>query len=231
MFGLVRSLCRPVLDALFPQFCILCKREGFVLCSDCENALVPNIVLACSLCHSPSFLGQTCTTCDSVLDAVVALSSYETPIIQALITAYKYEYVRALEPSIALFIDRFFRKNTITFPYDYLVPIPLHYRKFAERGFNQAEEVARMLSRHIFIPLSSPLRRVRHTKPQAHLEKEARIENAKSLFRVTSVEEVVGKRILLVDDVYTTGATMQACARALLAAGATAVGGFVLARG
>jgi ComF family protein len=114
--------------------------------------------------------------------------------------------------------------------WDGLVPVPLHWMRRLRRGFNQAEVLARAVGRRHRLPvLRSALRRVRGTPPQQG-DAGARRANVRDAFAVPNRGAVAGKRLLLVDDVFTTGATANACARAILAAGADAVGILTLAR-
>jgi ComF family protein len=105
--------------------------------------------------------------------------------------------------------------------FDALVPVPLHKRRLMERGFNQAELLAQAVGKQKNIPVLPALKRVRETGQQAKLEKERRIENMEGAFQ--NCERVRGMRLLLVDDVCTTGATARACISALSSAGAKSV--------
>lgn len=114
--------------------------------------------------------------------------------------------------------------------WDALVPVPLHWWRQWRRGFNQAELLARVVGRRYELPvLGRVLRRVRATPPQQG-DPETRRQNVREAFHVRAPARVAGKRLLLVDDVFTTGATANACARALLRAGAADVGVLTLAR-
>jgi ComF family protein len=111
-----------------------------------------------------------------------------------------------------------------------VVPVPLHVSRLAERGFNQSALIARRLARHLGAPLLPlALARVRETPPQATLNREARIANVADAFRARQPERVERRVVLLVDDVRTTGATMEACTRVLMAAGAASVACAVVA--
>jgi ComF family protein len=114
---------------------------------------------------------------------------------------------------------------------DAIVPVPLHPRRHAERGFNQAELIAHIAADFIGKPVATTLRRTRYTENQAKLPKEEREKNIAGAFARHRGADAAGKRVLLVDDVYTTGATMQECARVLKAAGAISVSGFAVAHG
>jgi len=115
---------------------------------------------------------------------------------------------------------------------DMIIPVPLHKKRYAERGFNQATLLARELKKVIQVPVKTKrLARAKNTPHQARLNREGRLKNVENAFRILSPEKIQGKQILLVDDVYTTGATMQTCAEVLLEAGAKDVYGWTLARG
>jgi ComF family protein len=114
---------------------------------------------------------------------------------------------------------------------DLVVPVPLHPRRLRERGFNQSLLLARQVSKRQSIPLDfTSLQRVRQTAPQTRLSGPERRKNVRGAFRVTAPESVAGRRVLLVDDVFTTGATIQECTESLLEAGAKEVCVLTLAR-
>jgi ComF family protein len=141
-----------------------------------------------------------------------------------LIHLYKYAKVRTLaRPLSGLLMQALAREEA----FDAVAPVPLYWRRRLQRGFNQAELLARELSRRTGIPLVKPLSRVRPTPAQAGLSNSARRQNVARAFRSQSVQ---GKRILLIDDVMTTGATAASCALALKQAGARRVALLTVAR-
>ena len=113
---------------------------------------------------------------------------------------------------------------------DYIVPVPLHYRRFFKRGYNQSEVIASMLAKQLNKPYKNLLKRTRSTQRQATLSREERLKNLQGAFAVKKPAHVSGKKILLVDDVLTTGATLHACAEALQQAGSAEILVFTLAR-
>jgi len=157
----------------------------------------------------------------------------EKESIGKLIHILKYEYAEDVMEAISVLLNIFVTEYTHIFPQvDMIVPVPLHTKRFVERGFNQASLISEALSTHIQIPVEQHiLFRIRHTPHQAKLERTARLKNVKGAFHVDLPDRIRGMRVLLVDDVYTTGATMQACAKALHDAGASCIYGFTLARG
>ena len=113
---------------------------------------------------------------------------------------------------------------------DYIVPVPLHYRRFFKRGYNQSEVLASMLAKQLNKPYKNLLKRTHSTQRQATLSREERLKNLQGAFAVKNPAHVSGKKILLVDDVLTTGATLHACAEALQQAGSAEILVFTLAR-
>ncbi len=113
---------------------------------------------------------------------------------------------------------------------DMIVPVPLHWQRYLQRSYNQSALLAKMLSRKIDIPYKNPLKRIRKTPRQATLSRQERLNNLNGAFIVPDPTKVAGKKILLVDDVLTTGATLHCCAEALLNAGAESVVIFTVAR-
>ncbi len=170
-----------------------------------------------------------CTVCRESLvnfDTAYSFGSYEGPL-RKLIHLLKYAKVETL----ALPLSRLLvRAIPIDQRFDAIIAMPMHWRKRWERGFNQAELLARPLAKRYGLKLSTNLRRKRYTKPQAGLTEPQRQENLKDSFAVKKPESIARKHILLVDDVFTTGATLRAAAGALKVAGAAHVSALTLAR-
>lgn len=205
-------------DAIFPQFCALCECEGFGLCPECERKLeLPGLFLAIE---------------GGSLTSVRSLVKYEPDQeLGKIIELLKYQYAAEAAGAVQRLVYRWFKQQTPLARPDLVVPIPLHRRRQAERGFNQAAVIAVAVARAVVAPMEdSVLVRSRATKQQAKLNRAARLQNTANAFAVKKPTLVQGRSIWLVDDVYTTGSTMQAAAQALQAVGAT-VHGFTLARG
>lgn len=230
-----RTLLGVIGDLLFPIVCLGCeKKEGNWVCHDCRTAIPCVGVLCCPICHRETPYGLPCATCRprSSLDRLVAVTPYHhTWIIGRVIETWKYAFASSLSTVPTDMIDRFFRLTPdIVGAPDIVVPVPLHGRRFAERGFNQAEILGRAVAEKCTLPFRHLLVRRRYTSQQARLNREERIANVEGAFACTS-DSLLGKQVVLVDDVYTTGSTMQECARVLKGAGATSIVGFVVARG
>jgi len=234
----------PVLDLVFPAVCPVCATRSDdpahrPFCGPCWAALPIGLGPGCAVCGEP-FPGLDgtlpCAACRRAPPPYAfarAVAAYRDGMREA-IHGLKYggRTVLAL-PLGRLLADA----GPAVVPValrewaDGLVPVPLHPARLAERGFNQAELLAAPCRTAWGLPvLGQALARTRATLPQTDLDAEARRANVRDAFRVRRPAEVAGRRLLLVDDVLTTGATAGAAARALRAAGAAAVGVLALAR-
>jgi len=216
-------------QALLPQDCLLCQASSgaSLLCADCARELPAN-TSACPRCAAP---GPCATECGACLadpphyDASRAAFVYAYPV-DALIQALKYGGQLALA---GLFARELQRRIVGAREADLIVPLPLHPQRLAERGFNQAAEIAKVLSRRCGIRMDARLaRRVRHTAPQTGLPWRERATNMRHAFACD--RDLAGLRIAVVDDVMTTGATLDEFARTLKRSGAARVENWVIAR-
>jgi len=232
------------LDLLFPRLCLGCEislsdnNESHV-CSACLAGIKMKNDFACAFCNSPVVAGTTCPFCraDHFLDRLFVATSYENPLVQKIIKTMKYRFVRSLADDMAGLMARYLeRRFSLGFNIDrgstVVVPVPLHRRRLNWRGFNQAEIIGNGISSYLKLNFQNLLVRIRNHVPQAQIsDRQSRIANATGISKCMEPELVQGKTILLVDDVATTGSTLDDCARALKAAGAKEVIGFVFARG
>jgi ComF family protein len=159
-------------------------------------------------------------------DSVYSFGSFEGAL-QKLIHLLKYGKVESLAVPLSRLLLRALPRAQ---NFDLVMAVPMHWRKQWERGFNQAELLAVPVARRFGLKLSSNLRRTRYTESQAGLNEHQRSANLKGSFAVRRPEQVAGKRVLLIDDVFTTGATLRAAAQALKNAGVAAVSVLTLAR-
>jgi len=257
--GLVR-LGQEILDLIFPVHCLNCGREGEWVCQNCFGFINLTPVFLCPKCGKNSYLGRVCERClgKSYLTGVIAMGRYNDKLLQNLIKSLKFKLLTALEPILDRLIKKFCLKYSQVFPPSsgdfrlrqgyggqvgvagpsfssdessvVLIPVPLHPLRFRERGFNQAEIIAKAVSGALgySVDLNS-LKRVRYTFRQSELPKEMKAGNIEGAFKFEG--NLAGRVVILVDDVYTSGATMQECAKTLKEAGVREVWGFVVARG
>lgn len=233
---------RAFIDILLPQTCLGCKTEGFFLCKICQEGIDEYPYFTCPICKQRRVDGRLERKCgrESGLTRFVgAPLPYSDELVKKTIHAFKYQYAKEIAHALSQILCRFLDKNNFpdhiasTKTRMLLTPVPLSDFRERERGFNQASEIARLISPHFDIPLAEKLlRKDAYTRPQADIhDKETRAANIAGAFAVAHPEEVKGKVILLLDDVYTTGATMRECATVLRGAGAAEVWGLTVARG
>ena len=239
----VDKINRFLLELLFPSFCLGCKKEGTYLCNDCKSTLEISQYHYC-LCNKnpqrlpPGAKKETCSRCqDKALSGLYfALPYQEKFLTRKLIYQFKYEpHIRALAKTLAgvlaehLIITQSNMDHTWTG--SILVPVPMELKKLKNRGYNQAEQLARELSSIVKTPcIVDALVKIKKTPPQTKLSAKDRQKNVQGAFLIKKPGQIRGKKIFLVDDVYTTGATMEECAHILKAAGAKKVWGIAIAR-
>lgn len=239
--SLVRKFCIGLFSLIFPDDCRICEQplrqvSRVPVCAACLAKPEPlTAEYFCAQCRAPfrnSFpldeqgLCALCRRGVSGFDAAYSYGFYEGDL-RELIHLFKYGRVQTLAKPLGRFLALALPREE---SFDAIVPMPLHWRKRWQRGFNQANLLAREISRRTHTPVRNALRRVRFTATQAGLTNAKRRQNVSGAFRAKGEQALRGQRILLVDDVMTTGSTAAACARALKMAGARQVVLLTLAR-
>lgn len=220
--------CTKMMQHALPHRCVLCDSPTGQdrICADCDAELPRLPPGRCTVCAVPLPFGEVCGAClrqPPAFERVRAAFAYEYPV-DALIHAFKYGRRLALAPVLGDMLAGGAAPDV-----DLLVPMPLAPERLYERGFNQALEIARTLSRRYRIPLdATACRKVVETAPQAGLPWKERAKNVRRAFVCDA--RLTGLRIAVVDDVLTTGATLNELARVLRRAGAAGVTGWVVAR-
>ncbi|MFN8636706.1 MAG: ComF family protein [Chloroflexota bacterium] len=220
-----------LLGLLFPDRCIGCRLRGVVLCEACA-ADVPRLGgEVCPLCAAPSRLARICQRCRAkpmTLDGVRAACHFDGAVRTA-IHDLKYRGIRSRAGLLASFVAEAVEARPLAV--DVLVPVPLAPARRRQRGFNQSELLATAVSARLGVSLlASGLTRIRETPRQVGRSASERQTNVVGAFACQNGEGIVGRRVAVVDDVMTTGATLSACAEALKQAGASRVYGIVVAR-
>lgn len=220
------------LDIFFPRQCVSCNSADTWLCEECLSKIVLIKSPICPSCKKLTPKGQFCPRCRSKtsLTGVMVAAYYEEGPLKNAIINYKYKYIAELsDPLSNLLVNHL---QTFTLPSDVLlVPVPLHRSRLHQRGFNQSAVLAQKVAEaYGFICEERILIRNRKTKPQVELSGKARRENVKGAFTCQNPKAVFGRNILLIDDVCTTGATLDECAKELKKNKASQVWGLVLAR-
>lgn len=226
-----------LLNVFFPKFCLGCGQEGTYFCEDCQACLEISEENFC-LCENPKRLIEAgkCRNCQpKKLDSLYFAGAYQNKLIKKLIHQFKYEpFIKELAgPLTDLIITHFLllKKSEETWKGKILIPIPLFKRNLKRRGFNQAEEITKNLAKILEIPSSNCLVKIKETPSQTELSGREREKNIKGTFSVKNKELIKNRKVILVDDIYTTGATMNEAAKILKEAGAKEVEGIVVARG
>lgn len=235
--GYLRATASAVLDTLFPIQCLGCQKEGWWLCERCEKRIEIETEDACIVCKVRSENGRTCFSCRKAcdLDAVMRFLDYDDLLVQRILQTAKYSHVqqalhcllKAVEPHVKAKLDQL-EFDARAFMY---VPVPLHPRRLRDRGFNQSEIIAARVAGAVGGEIKDVLKRLKDRPPQAKLDEFDRAINIKDNIQCTDPAAVAGKYVCLIDDVTTTGSTLDECARTLKRAGAKEVWGLVLAKG
>jgi len=241
---LLRQASQQLLDLVFPPRCVVCQRTGTWLCSTCLARLPRLPIQVCVRCGKPEASGlcASCRQAPLAIDGIRSVLRFEDSA-RHTIHCFKYANRPVLATPLAGLMAEYWREQPL--PADVIVPVPLHVARQRERGYNQADLLARALGHSINLPVSgNALRRVRPTPAQVGLNMAERRANVCGAFASPGISyaqgssvtwgnpdvPVYGQRVLVVDDVCTTGATLEACSLALRAAGAVSVWGFTLAR-
>jgi len=235
-----KTIFSNLFNLLFPKRCINCQKEGAYLCNDCLSLIEISPKDYCPFCCSPKETenGKTCKLHHSKnLNGLIAATSYQDKIVKNAINTLKYKpFIKDLAKPLSSLIIAHFKllDNCPDFSNSILCAVPLHKTRLRQRGFNQAEEIAKHLSKSLNIPFRPRLLlKTKKTLPQMTLNRNGRIKNVSGAFEVNPQKknQIFGKKILLVDDVFTTGSTMEEGARVLRETGAKEVWGIVAARG
>lgn len=236
-----------ILDLLFPKFCLGCLYEGTYLCQSCQKRIITIKYQTCPACSVITKRGGWCSGHRHVrsntpevdqkkpkraLSGIMAYGYYHDPILREAIHLLKYRRVDELAITLAQLAAPHLQP-LIPHQKVVVIPVPLHPWRKRYRDFNQAELLAEQLALiwHLSY-LSGQLVRTKHTQPQADLPHQKRLHNVNDSFAwIGDSNAIKGKTVWLIDDVATTGATLEACARVIKTEGAKSVWGVVLAKG
>jgi ComF family protein len=249
-----------LLDLFFPIECLGCAKPDEWICSKCFRALPINNRLFCPGCGRDNNNSAYCDKCapNYFLDGIWTASDYNNPIVANIIKKYKYHFIKELGTVLTRLLIIYFtqllescrlqlkpsenwEKNInkrlqvplpVLWPENTaIIPIPLHKKRRRWRGFNQAEQIAAGFCRHFKFNFEPNLLiRVRHTAPQMKLNKKKRWKNLANAFKFKG-DILKSQSVILIDDVATSGATLNECARVLKQNGASEVWGLVVAHG
>src|SRR5438045_9194284 len=227
------DLLTAITSLLYPPVCAICRANiggGQHLCDQCDAKAVRIVAPFCQTCSEPfegAIIGAfTCANCaHRTIHFDAAVAAYRSRgIVREIILAFKYGRHIYLRHLVAYWLcaaldDPRLRSHR----FDVIIAVPLHPARERERGFNQASVLAELLAVHVSLPFRRLLERIRHTTTQTALDRAERMENLHNAFRLRKNADVRGLRVLLIDDVLTTGSTLNECARVLKRAGAISV--------
>lgn len=228
-------LTQSFFDLLFPHYCVGCDKQNVLVCQDCLGG-VSFAEQICFICKSISQKGFVHDECARRLNIpyyptqILSACSYQSQLAQDLIHGLKYDGLLDGAKPCAEILAQFLRSQRILFSDKWVLTyVPLDQRKMNTRGFNQSELIARELSKIIRVPVEKLLIKSQSTKPQMKLSRQERLKNVKDAFETTK-SPLPHKKIILLDDVVTTGSTLLECSKALSKAGAEEIIWLTLAR-
>lgn len=235
------SISDKIKTFFFPKRCLFCDEvmawnEDRNLCDKCEpeGGFLSRHLCAC--CGKPlnRLTDALCFDCGKQphkFDEGRGMWTYSEGVRESL-ARYKYLGRRGMAAGFARLLYQFYRESVMnSWEVDLITCVPLHPARQKQRGYNQAREVAILLSRHLGIPAADLLKRSRNTAPQKDLSDSERILNIKNAFEYDGEHSISGRNILIIDDIYTTGSTMDACADILKKQGAAKVYALTMAIG
>ena len=204
---------KTLLDLIFPINCLGCGHSGDFICFNCFEKIPLNT--------------------KPVLNNLLIVSYYQNPLVKQLIHRYKYDFVKDLARPLGQLMIKKLAQQNLKNPV--LIPVPLHAKRLRWRGFNQSEELALIVSQRLNLPvINNALIRTKYTMPQAKIDnKEQRKVNIKNSFQINPdfKDNLKNKNIILIDDISTTGATIEQCAKTLKSLKPKAIYGLVIAKG
>jgi ComF family protein len=224
----IKQLARHLLNCALPESCLLCgaDSQSGLLCVGCNKDLPELPASHCPQCRLPTTYGERCGACLKAppsFDRTIAAFRYEFPV-DRIIHALKYGHQLAVADWLGgKLAEGINSENQL------IIPLPLHIERLRERGFNQSAELAQTIGNRLKLTVDrNSLFRIRPTEPQAALSLKERHKNVRGAFECQS--DLNGRNILLIDDVMTTGATVNECARVLKLHGARDISVVVAAR-
>ena len=250
MFHLLIKIKDVIFDILFPPICVNCQKYITqlesettntlkLICDGCSKQIKINTSLFCPFCRTR--LADNKKICNhSKKDFpyyyfLAAAGNYDDPILRNLIHCFKYQKFEKLTlilgNIVMKYINNFSPDGGLKIKNFIIISIPLHFWREKQRGFNQSKLIAEYIARKLNLQLVDSLKRAKNNKPQARSKNsEERNKNVEEIFKITNPELISGKNIILIDDVYTSGATMNKAVKILKENGAKKIIALVIAK-
>ena len=228
-----------ILDLLFPKSCVNCNKGGTYFCPKCVQTINQS-ELVCPMCERYSLGGITHPMCKRRwgMDGLWFLGVYEKPLKPA-IQKLKYKWITDFAEILVNIMLEYWAKNPPLI-FDHIkkdrgvgwlvIPVPLHKRRQNWRGFNQSALLGKLIAQKLGLNYKDCLLRIKHTKPQMSLKSEERHSNIRNAFILNQEYDVSNKKVLLIDDVWTTGSTLKECSAILKKSTVISVWGITIAR-
>jgi competence protein ComFC len=223
-----------LLDLLFPIICFECGGEGSYLCNSCQNKFQPP-EQRCFLCKKGSTYGKThaeCRSQDTALDGLIVIGDYHSESVKNLVWNLKYNFISPISEILGTLMTDYFINADITdyFAGSVVASVPLARFRERIRGYNQSELIAKKFSQNLGYEYKQLLNKIKKTKRQVDLTREERIENLKNAFEAPPDPSIGARKIIIVDDVATTGTTLNECAKTIRRWETSEIWGLVVAR-
>ncbi len=200
---MIKKIFNYLLSLLFPLECLGCKKEDTYLCSKCLEKIEIN--------NNFKFKGEL-----KYLDGIYSATKYDNKLVQKAIHYFKFRYIKKLAKPLTEILIKYLKQEKIDLTECILIPIPLNKKRYLERGFNQSEIIANYLAQRFNLRVcNNVLIRTRNTPHQVGLSKAKRSTNLNDAFEVINTENICNKKIILIDDVVTTGSTLEEAAKTL----------------
>lgn len=217
---------------LFKNSCLICKRVSEIeLCESCINQFQKLPFNTCPVCKS-ILKDNICNLCQEknfLFKNLIALGVYNG-LIKIIIYNFKFAKIKKYKEPLAILLSQKIKQEFDIEQIDYIIPVPLHKERLKERGFNQSELLAKRISKIINKPCITSLKRIKKTLPQHSLSPLEKIENIKDAFEIKTKKNLKNKNILIIDDIFTTGSTIQEICKVLLKHGVKDIYVAVLAK-
>lgn len=222
------------LELFYPKFCVGCKEYGDYVCYDCAKHIEYLRTSVCQGCGRITNNFQYCPNCKTnksiSIYGIIIASNYDVGPVREIIHHLKYSGLVDLSAIAGEMICESLAISKLSLDEYVVVPVPMHQRKQSIRGYNQAELLARYVSKSMNLKGGLALKRIIATRTQVNLTKKERLENLSGAFSCVDQELIKGRNVLLIDDVTTTGSTLNECANTLKASGAKKIYGVVVAK-
>jgi len=230
---LIHDIYSGFMDLIYPPHCVTCGEAGDgYFCPKCAEKVTLIIPPVCRKCGTPceSYTCEQCRDREYAFECARSAVVFDG-VLREAIHALKYRKLIVTADPLAQILVKAFPQTGLARTVDVVVPIHIHRSRMLDRGFNQSEELACWFARRIPLPVEARvLYKTRKTRQQVDLPFDLRATNIQGSFAVRHAEKIRGKRVLLIDDVFTTGSTLDEATRVLLAAGASAVRAYTLAK-